>query len=308
VGLMELLWRRKWVVILAALVSAAAAMPALLSTPKGYTSRAELFLPDVELASLGPRTAAPVGARLEAYAANGLADDVRTDMGKTGSQVKSIDVILGREEAQFSLSVEAASRLAARTGTEEAAARLLEHHAYLARTSIRQVRSFVADRLVALRSERAQLAFRRTDLVNRIASLEASGASSEELAAARDQLLRLDGNLEAMRAERVGIVKLVEGASASALQTEAAASVLSGPTPPASDYAVLAIQTLGLALIVGVVVATLVIIWLERRVLLPAARSDAESGDATSNGMFHPNMPRRGQPPDARPEERRVRR
>jgi hypothetical protein len=115
----------------------------------------------------------------------------------------------------------------------------------------------------------------------------------KEVAVVRDQLLTLRTQIEANEAQQLGLVKLVEAASAGALQREVASSILSGPSPPQTNFALRAVETVGLALLVGVVVATLVIIWLERRVLRPSPPDGDESRRAVGDGMFHPRMPTR---------------
>jgi hypothetical protein len=288
-------------VLIASVVSAAAAVPALLSTPRGFVSEAEVFVAPLDLVDISTRSTPPLARALSHYAGTDLGADVRADLGGDASEVRSIEASEERDVGLFAVTVEARSGEVATRAAELAAASLIEESNTLVDGQVEALRDSAEANLAALASDRAALRNRRDGLLGR-------AESSPEAAL---ELREVHARLALSRARRSGLIKLVQEASALQVSREPASMVVSGPTEPQTDFTVRAIETIGLALVIGLVVATLTIVWLERRTLLPTRgippRPPAPRSAGDAYGMFHPSAPRAGDPGNAHSSSRGAR-
>lgn len=274
-GLKQLLWRRRWVLLLGAVISAAAAVPSLMNAPKGFSSEAEVLVAPAEPVEAAARGATPLAQALSAYESGELRADLRAELGDDGDAIESIDVTLNREEGLHVIGVEATSRDIASRGAATAAALVVDESHRLGFEQVDTLDANVSVRLDSLQQERFEAHRDR-----------AQAAANSPNGIKRSAVIDFESRLDVIQAKREGLLDLVREASSRLAIRQATTQVVRGPTPPESNFPTRVIETVGLALVVGVVVATLTILWLERRSLVPPGAPP--QGGTDGHGLLHP--------------------
>jgi hypothetical protein len=264
-GLRQLLWRRRWVLLLGAVISAAAAMPALLNARTGYTSEAEVLVALAEPIEPPVRGVTPLAEALSAYEEGDLRADLQAELGEDAGAIRSVDVTVNRDEGLHVIGVEATSREAASRGALAAADLVVEKSHRLGLEQVENLDARVAANLDSLQAERYD-------------------AHRDRDRARQDGLQRAEAvdfrhRIEVIQSKRQGLLDLVRGAITRLAIRQTTTQIVRGPTVPESNLPTRVIETVGLALVVGVVVATLTILWLERRSLMPPGAPPGSSAD-----------------------------
>jgi hypothetical protein len=264
-GLRQLLWRRRWVLLLGAVISAAAAMPALLNARTGYTSEAEVLVALAEPIEPPVRGVTPLAEALSAYEEGDLRADLQAELGEDAGAIRSVDVTVNRDEGLHVIGIEATSREAASRGALAAADLVVEKSHRLGLEQVENLDARVAANLDSLQAERYD-------------------AHRDRDRARQDGLQRAEAvdfrhRIEVIQSKRQGLLDLVRGAITRLAIRQTTTQIVRGPTVPESNLPTRVIETVGLALVVGVVVATLTILWLERRSLMPPGAPPGSSAD-----------------------------
>jgi uncharacterized protein involved in exopolysaccharide biosynthesis len=282
-GLKQLLWRRRWVLLLGAVISAGAAVPALMNAPKGFTSEAQVLVAPAEPVEPAARGATPLAEALSAYESAQLPADLRAELGDDADAVESIDVTLNREEGLHVIGIEATSSDIAARGAATAAELVVDESHRLGFEQVQTLDANVSVRLDSLQQERFEAHRDRAQ----------AAANSPNGKPKRSAVIDFESRLDVIQAKREGLLDLVREASSRLAIRQATTQLVSGPTPPESNFPTRVIETVGLALVVGVVVATLTILWLERRSLVPPAAPPQGGTDGqAAHGLLHPGTAR----------------
>jgi hypothetical protein len=283
-GLKQLLWRRRWVLLLGAVISAGAAVPALMNAPKGFTSEARVLVAPAEPVEPAARGAtAPLAEALSAYEGAELLADLRAELQDDADAIESIDVTLNREEGLHVIGVVATSRDIAARGAAQAAELVVDESDRLGFEQVETLDANVSVRLDALQQERFEA---HRDHAQ-------AEANSPNGIPKRSAVIDFESRLDVIQAKREGLLDLVREASSRLAIRQATTQVAGEPTPPQSNFPTRVIETVGLALVVGVVVATLTILWLERRSLVPPAAPPQGGTDGqAAHGLLHPGTSR----------------
>jgi hypothetical protein len=277
--LRQVLWRRRWVLLLAAMTSAGAAIPSLMNAPQGFTSQVQVFIAPIEPIELGVRSVTPLALAIGAYGSDDLRADLRAELEADAHRIQSIEVIQdNRDEGLRTITVETTARDVATNAARIGGQLLVGEARRLGLEQLEELRANVAAQLEDLRR-------RRFEGAQDLAEAVASGVS-------KSQRADIVSDLYMIRAQRQGLLKLIEQATGQLAIRNAATRTVGSASPPKSDFGARLIETVGLALVVGVVVATLSLLWLERRSLGPArpAVGDSTVGRA-GRGMFRTGTP-----------------
>lgn len=264
-GLRQLLWRRRWVLLLGAVISAAAAMPALLNARTGYTSEAQVLVALAEPIEPPARGVTPLAEALSAYEGGDLRADLQAELGDDAGTIRSVDVTVNRDEGLHVIGIEATSREAASRGALAAADLVVEESDQLGVEQAQNLDARVAANLDSLQQERFD------------AHLDRARARQDGLQ--RAEKVDFRHRIEVIQSKRQGLLDLVREAYTRLAIRQTTTQIVSGPTEPESNLPTRVIETVGLALVVGVVVATLTILWLERRSLMPPGAPPGSSAD-----------------------------
>jgi hypothetical protein len=264
-GLRQLLWRRRWVLLLGAVISAAAAMPALLNARTGYTSEAEVLVALAEPIEPPVRGVTPLAEALSAYEEGDLRADLQAELGEDAGAIRSVDVTVNRDEGLHVIGIEATSREAASRGALAAADLVVEKSHRLGLEQVENLDARVAANLDSLQAERYD------------AHVDRDRARQDGLQ--RAEAVDFRHRIEVIQSKRQGLLDLVRGAITRLAIRQTTTQIVRGPTVPESNLPTRVIETVGLALVVGVVVATLTILWLERRSLMPPGAPPGSSAD-----------------------------
>ncbi|MFN2489106.1 MAG: alkaline phosphatase family protein [Actinomycetota bacterium] len=305
----SLLWKRRWVVLLGALVSVVVAIPSLSSTPKGYTSEGEVYIPNLDpVADVSSRDTSSSTVILASYGGGELDADVRDKLGSVGPELVSVSASQDRDLAFFTVSAEARSPEVAREAVSLGSTALIEESDALVEEQIQQLSDRVTAELQPLQEEQAMLeaSLREVEvdtdaLEERIDTLEADVLSGDRVDALRDRLQdreirasRLNSQIDVLEAERLGFADLIRSANSTRVVRAATSRVIGGPSTPETTRTEHIIQTVALALLVGLVVAALIIMWLDRRLLVPSEREMDEAEGirfASENGRYQDGSP-----------------
>jgi hypothetical protein len=292
---MRLLWRRRWVVFLAACVSVAAAAPSLATSSQGFTSKGQVLIPSVDpVSEISPRATSPVSVELDTYAGGALSGDVRTALGPEADELIGVAVSQQRDPAFYSISAEARSPGVASEVVEIASAKLIQESESLVDLQIQQLSERVTAELRPLEQDQkalvSQLRALETDaaaIESEIKELEAVGGDQaivqinslrDRLEAKEIEISVLDSRINLIESQRQGLSALIESANSARIARIATSSLISGPSVPQSTRTEQVVRTVALALLVGIIVAALMIMWLDRRRLLPPEASNEDSG------------------------------
>lgn len=331
VKLVPLLWTHRKALALSALAAVVVAVPFGLLAPSSYRSSTTVLLSAVEPSAGARSGESVLSLRLKDYAADGFADDVEAALGANAEAVSSVAAREQKTDPiAYQVTVAARSRRLATEAINVATRVLAGKHDALAKEAVDRIERQVNEELGPLTARKseldAQVATRRTELEGleaQVGSID-SRISTIRSAAVRSALSgasasaaaeRLIAPLQAQRDELAprAAAKRAELDQASALASQAdadravlvdalstarknyvAGRALTTAAPaqaPKADTLARVAETAGLGLVLGLSMACLALVWLERRALrewLEPLVHDVRSFGATADTGVEP--------------------
>lgn len=299
-GILDAISRRRWVLVFALLVSVVVSVPIALLTPSTFKSRGEVFIPVSDPVSSQLSQVSLIPNKLQSYGSSQLLADTRRNLGSTGSDLESVAITPQRDEGFYEVAIEAKTATAARAGVAAATQGLIREAHDLAQQQISRLQDVIDAHirhgevvLTKKMTQRDQARAQVQTLVGRVSSLQATAPGSSELAAAsselsrqRLELARLDDSISMLERQISGFGDQLQSARSVGIAMAASSEVMSPPSQPATALPLRLLSTVGLALAVGLVVAILAILALERRRLVPP--STRLGGEHEPNRMAPP--------------------
>jgi hypothetical protein len=284
-NLLRVIAERRWVILLALLVSAAVAVPFAVMRPASFTSSGEVFIPASDPVGSEVSKASTLSVKLQAYGGSQITTDVRNALGTQSPGLVSVDVVQQRDPNFYDVRAEARNSTTARAAVAVAAQKLMNKSQTFGESQLATLNSEIRSRLAALEHPLATLLTQRSELQTQVRALAAdakslelsSPGSSEALAAQqkvtkkRIQLHELGAKIGALETQRKGLMNLMQNARDTALSRIASSTVVSGPSQPVTTLPMRVVSTLALAMLVGLVVSILAVVWMERRRIIPVA-------------------------------------
>lgn len=316
-----LVWRHRWILLVSLVFSVAGTLPFALSGKATYQSSGTVLIPSGDPVAVTNTQTSAVDTRLNAFShGQTLLEAVRSRMGAAANGLISVTTGQQRAGDLYSLTATAKSSQVARDAVSAGALALIDESNSLTAAQVAQLRTQVNDQMLPLEQQRGALVKR---VLNQKAAIhqtqvqlkqvendipKSSGAArgalqeqANELSTTlRDEqveLDRLNARVAFIESNQGQLTDLVQGAVQIQLTRKAASTLLSAPSAPSTDSSRRVVQTIGLAVLAGLVMATLVVIWLERRRLVPAS-------DHTTQGREPPGAPSPPARPQAKPTER----
>jgi hypothetical protein len=328
VGITGLIWKHRIILLIATLTSAAVTVPFTLRGESTYESQMTVLIPYGDPLSQSMQQSSGVTVRLLDFADGGeLGTAVREALGSEVEDLISVSADQQRAQDLYTVSAVARSSSVAQDAAAAAAQALIDRSNELAAGQVERLRARVVDELAPLDEQRAALiqeqVARETQIdqttvalrkfQRQLASSSGDNAALEqqiEELSARLRALQLeqdrtDGQLALLESEQAYLSGLVEEATQAQLAREAASTPLSSPSRPQTNDSKQVVETVGLALATGLIWASLVLVWLERRRLLPSSSpAGASSSMAPRRGYFA--NPEQDSPEEQDREEERV--
>jgi DNA-binding phage protein len=278
-GVLRIVWERRLMVVIALVVAVGASVGFTLTSKGVYQSQASVLIPSADPLQSNVTKVSSIASELESYAKSGLRKGVDKTLGSEGDGLVSVVAAPQRDLDTYVITATARSRTVAQAAAEEATTELINKSKTLGQAQVASLRARVQTALEPFNDQRAPLAARRLDQAEQVKVLQrdlelAQGTAQESTIA--NQLLQaqidLDHTTNALAViddQRDGLINLLQDASVAQLSREAVAKVLSHPSTPSSNLAGRLVQAIGLGIIVGLTVPSLLLLWLERARLSP---------------------------------------
>lgn len=292
--MLGILWERRLVIVVALVLAAAVSAGLALSSSGVYQSQASVLIPSADPLQSNVTKVSSIASQLQSYANAQLPLEVRQALGSEGSGLISVHAAAQRDLDTYVVTATAKSRAVTQDAASAAVDRLIAKSDSLGRAQVASLRARIQAALKPLNEDRAPLEGLRLAQVSEIKVLKTqwkdslgTGNASTAANRLRQAQASLDHTVTALSVinnQREGYMNLLRDASDAQLSREAVSAILSQPSNPSSDLAARLVQTVGLGCIVGLTIAALMIMWLERRRFTPGFQSRPSHLHSGSSG------------------------
>lgn len=283
---MTLVWKHRLVLLLSIVVSLAVVVPIASIAPVTYTSVGDFLIPTTDPLTGDLTDTSPLGLAIDDYARESLAEDVRVKLGTGSEQLISLAATREDDEDEtYNLVAEADSPAVATESVTLGAEVLSSASQRLGALQTSRFNHRVVDELVELEVKRARLHKRAVVRGKKIQSLRAliAGARASDdadLEALKDEAAKEDPVLAGYR-KRIDIIRsksqnleeLIANINDVLITRVASSGLVSPPSVPTTGSDTRLIQLAGIAVIAGLLTASLITLWLERRMMFGWGRT-----------------------------------